>query len=192
MATSGLAHADDVRNALSGNWIAWGPEGDIAAKSQISTITFRFQGIDGCDRNTATWETVVDGKRTVRTGTFTVEKSANLFFPSTTTWCVKIHGIIPDYPADAVIHLVNVRIGLDNRLPDTEVVLKCRDAFYTEFIFLRPRRRGHIHSEKGDEENTHEEPTSRRKASARAADPIPLPPVTLRVLGVCRIALPPL
>lgn len=41
------------------------------------------------------------------------------------------------YPGAAAIHLVNVRAGADNRLRQHKIALKCRDAFYTELVFVR-------------------------------------------------------
>jgi len=128
--------SQSIHDALSGTWVAWDAN-DTTAKSGLTSITFRLQGIDGSERNMVSWETMVDGKRSVRSGTFTLEESSNLFFPDRTTWCVKIRDISPDYSADAVVHLVNVIVSSDNRFPSTEVVLKGRDAFYTEFLFRR-------------------------------------------------------
>ncbi len=135
--------SESIENALSGSWVAWEVKSNAVAQSGLISIAFRFQGTNGSGRNVVTWETVVDGKRTARMGTFTIEKSDNLFFPPTTTWCVKIRDISTDYSADAIIHLVNVRVQADNRVgPVTEAVLKFRDAFYTDFIFRREAKKG--------------------------------------------------
>jgi len=89
------------------------------------------------------WTTRVDGKTANRTGTYDVEASENLFFPSSTTHIVRLHRT-PLPKGDAVssvlkttgapIHLVGVRVGEDNRFLSGTMVLKFRDAFYSEFV----------------------------------------------------------
>lgn len=102
-------------------------------------MTFPIPATQGSASNRMTWTTVTDGKAVVRAGTFQLEKSSNLFHPSTTTWCVRIRDLSPDYSSDAVVHLVHVRVDQDCRFPAGEVVRTFRDVFRAEYLFRMAR-----------------------------------------------------
>ena len=122
---------------LLGKWICLNAETHTPSTKGLLSIAF-------LPEKKAEWTICVDGKTEKRTGTYDFELSENLFFPSTTTHIVRLYrNRLPNgapvlsvlKKAGAPIHLVNVKVGIDNRF--SPEVLKFRDAFYSDFVCIR-------------------------------------------------------
>ena len=122
--------------SILGAWTCWNPQTRSPNVDGLLSIAFlRNKKVE--------WATRVDGKTASRTGTYDIEASENLFHPSSSTHMVRLHRdpLPKSEPVSSVlkatanpIHLVNVRVGDDNRFPSGTMVLKFRDAYYSELV----------------------------------------------------------
>lgn len=128
--------ADDKPNTSSpfetrllGVWKLWSSE----PKPQPTSC--RLLQIDFQTNAFVRWATRCDGKTTEQTGRYSIEISANLYHRGSLTHVIRIQ--TTGSPPETVFHLVGVHIGSDNRVPIDAEVLKFKDAFVSEFVFIK-------------------------------------------------------
>mgnify|MGYP000899005561 CR=1 FL=1 len=140
-AQPGTAPAPELAGEILGTWVVWNIESNAPTTTGLLSMSFLRDA-------KAEWRTCVDGKNVTYTGTYDLEPSENILFPSTVTHVVRLHR--DKLPAGAPvlnvlkepgkpIYLVGVFVGEDNRFPSGEKVLRFRDGFHSTFTLRNER-----------------------------------------------------
>ena len=124
---------------IVGTWARWSLERNEPATDGLLALEFRANTQDNSDSPEVFWDVAIEGRRIRRQGKYRIERSQGIVHSSTGSFLVSIVPITPGYPDGALVHLTNVRVDEDSRLPSGELILKCRNGLLSEFALRKEK-----------------------------------------------------